>query len=119
MTWLAGGTGLLAIGLAVSLAVMAIRLSGVKGKAGKLALKLAAMTVERDDYRSGLHDLKEELQSGELTAARDIGVLKARVDQCREVFNGLPENDLTHRIVNDQLDRLLKSETAANRNSEN
>ncbi|KKK46746.1 hypothetical protein LCGC14_3162150, partial [marine sediment metagenome] len=92
-----------------------IRIGGLNTKIARLDGALVDATKERDDYRDGLHDLKSELQKSGLSAARDIRVLKDRVDQCREDINALPDSQLTRDFINGRLDRLLQGETPAPR----
>jgi chromosome segregation ATPase len=115
VTWAVAGTSLLSVGLALTVAVLALRIGGLKEERAKLRAALESMTTKRDEYREALHELKTELQKSGLSAARDIHVLKARLDECKADINALPDSQLTRAFVNARLDRLLQGEDATPR----
>ncbi len=115
MQWAAISLAVLSAGLGITATVLALRIGGLKAKRAKLEGALEIADRERDEYRDGLHELKTELQKSGLAAARDIHVIKARLDECKADINALPDSELTRAFVNARLDRMLQGEESAPR----
>lgn len=103
MTWAVAGTSILSVGLALTVAVLAIRIGGLKERAIRLA-------NDRDSYARAVAELQDELTRRNIGTTRDTHVLEGKIQRCREAINALPESSFSRGLVLSELDELLQGE---------